>query len=240
MIENQERIGRFTSSEIYKLIGGGRGKEDYFSATGLTYIEEKNIERKLGKSIGKDPYSQDMAWGTFMENFVFNLLGTEYKICSKKTVAHPNYGKFWSGSSDMTDRHETLISEIKCYQLKNFSLYTDCLLKQDVTLLKKDFPKEYWQIVSNSEIHQVPFGEAVSYAPFESEMSEIRSWAENHDSDDQWKYRFIVEKSNAFLACIKDGGYYNNINKFRFEVPKEDKEFLIERVVKASEKLVNV
>ena len=73
--------------------------------------------------------------------------------------------------------------------------------------------------------------------PYFSELEDIRTMAENYDGGDQWKYRFIVESPDAELPYLPDGGYYKNLNKFEFEVPKEDKDFLTERVELAIELL---
>lgn len=235
MRNNELRVGRFTSSEIYKLMRLHTSNK----SLALTYIEEKRIERRLGKTIESASYSQPMAWGKFMELVVFNRLGTDYKTATQETVEHPEFKGIWAGSLDFKDRKETFIAELKCYQLKNFAKYTDCLLKQDISLLKKDFEKEYWQIVSNSDIHGTDLGEGITFAPYEKDMDFIRDLAENYDAPDQWQYRFIAEKPNWDLPCIKDDGYYKDLNKFRFEVPKEDKELLRETVIKANKILLD-
>ena len=43
----QERLGRFTASEIHKLIPSGKGGNK-FSETGKTYILEKLVELETG------------------------------------------------------------------------------------------------------------------------------------------------------------------------------------------------
>lgn len=190
-------------------------------------------------------YSQPMAWGNFMELVIFNLLGIEYKIASKQTFLHPVHGEFWSGSADLIVPN-IKIGEIKCYQKKKFAQYTDALIKEvshEFTLsdkiesIKKDFPEEYWQLVSNAVIQQVPNAEAITYMPFESEMIGIKELANDFAGDDAWKYRFITEKPLEQLPVLKDGGYYNNINKFEFEVPKEDIEHLTNQMILASKEL---
>ena len=122
-MNNSLRAGKFTSSNVYKLIKQTKGE---FQATGLTYIEEKSIERKMQSCLDGDAHSQSMAWGNFMEMVVYSILGVEYQISSKETSLHPIYGDFWSGSKDLftvnpkTKKIES-IAEIKCYQKKNFA-----------------------------------------------------------------------------------------------------------------------
>jgi hypothetical protein len=236
IIENKERECNFTSSKIFHLTKPGKG-ENGFCATALTYIEEKNLERKLGRSIDTGAYSRDMAWGTFLEKRVFDKLEYGYELVSDKTVVHPSI-KYWSGSTDLIFPQKK-IGEIKCYQPKNFAKYTDVLLLKNIELLKTEFPQEYWQIVSNSIINKVLIGEAISYMPYQSELAEIREMAEYMDSPDQWKYRFIAESEDSSLAYLPDNGYYKNLNRFEFEVPQEDKDFLTERVKLAGSMLIN-
>lgn len=228
-MNHEMRHGRFTSSQIYRLLGSKRVRE--------TYLEEKAIERRMQSSLDAGGHSQSIAWGNFMELVVFSELGLEYQIMSNTTVIHPDH-KFWAGSCDLLVPKKK-IAEIKCYQKKNFALYTDAILKKDTELLKKDFASEYWQIVSNAIINQVPNGEAITYMPYESQLPELRALAENHDGADQWKYRFITELPGSHLPLLKDGGYYKSVNKFEFEIPKEDIEKLTNVVLESEELIKN-
>jgi hypothetical protein len=233
--ENKERIGCFTSSEIHRLMSNDRTGKG-IGAPGLSYIEEKYFETKLGRSTTTEAYSQPMAWGQFMEMYVFNLIGTAYEITSKKTDAHPTI-KGWSGSKDLIVRG-VKVSDIKCYQPLNFARYTDALLSKDLDFIKENFKKEYWQLISNAIINEVPNAEAITFIPYESELEEIREMASNYDGAEQWKYRFIAESDKSSLPYIPNEGYYSNLNNFEFEVPIEDKILLTERV-KMAIKLLN-
>ena len=236
IIGNPERIGRFTSSEIWKLMQMDRSGND-FGQKALTYIDEKKIETRMGRSITIESYSQAMAWGIFMEMYVFSMIGVEYIITSNTTDMHPSIN-CWSGSKDLiVEGHK--VSDIKCYQPKKFAQYTDVIISRDLEKMKKDFKEEYWQLVSNAIINQVPNAEAITFMPYESELEEIRDMAENYDGPDQWKYRFIAEKDKDGLPYLPDGGYYKNLNKFEFEVPKDDIELLTDRVKQAQQILTS-
>lgn len=235
MTENIERIARFTSSEIWKLMKTGKG-EYGFGEKAITYIEEKNLEIKLGRSIKTEVYSRDMAWGNFLEKVVYDLLPFGYEMTATKTDLHPSI-KCWSGSPDFKIPG-VLVADSKCYQPKNFAQYTDALLSKDIELIKKEFPDEYWQLVSNAIINQVDIAEAITFMPYRSQLQELREMAENYDGPDQWKYRFIAEGEDCDLAYLPDGGYYQNLNRFAFEVPEEDKEALTERVLLAEKLLI--
>ncbi len=235
VMNNKKRQAHFTSSMAYKLIK--LTPKGDFQKPGLTYIEEKQIEKRMQSCLDGGVHTQSLAWGNFCELVVYSILGIQYQISSKETKLHPKYGKFWSGSKDLftTKSGKTVsIAEVKCYQKKMFAQYNDCLLKKDIELLKKDFPKEYWQIVSNACIEGVDIGEAISYMPYISEAKEIKEMATDYDGDDQWRYKFIVDRDVEDLPFLPDGGYYKNITKFAFVVPDEDKKLLERRILQAS------
>jgi len=248
MVENPERIGAFTSSEIHKLMKLAKNKID-FGEPALTYINDKKIERRLGRSINTDVCTRDMTWGKFLERRVFDMLGFEYEfIVSDSTQKHPTI-EGWAGSRDLFVKN-LKVSDIKCYQPKNFALITDIMLLQDVDLLKEEFPNVYWQLVSNACISEVPNAEIITYMPYLSELPDIALAAQNYEGPDQYMYRFIYEGvftttandgtqyiSAPSLAYLPDGGYYKNLNIFEFKVPQEDFDLLTSTVTRAIELL---
>lgn len=251
MINNELRIGRFTSSNIHRLVTNGRAK-DSIGSPFYTYVNEKRNELRMGRSFDIGAYSQSMAWGNFMETVVFNLLGTDYSLTSKGTLVHPDF-EYWAGTTDCEKfkaGKKFAAAEIKCYEPKKWAEYTNALLLKDIQNLKDNFKEEYWQIVSNACILGVGFGEAITFMPYESQMDNlkdekgniidfgIRQMAENFDGNEQWQYRFIVEKENWQLPVLPNGGYYKNINKFEFEIPKEDIELLTNRIEIATKELL--
>ncbi len=234
MTENKERIGSFTSSNIYKLMTSGRG-EYGFGSGALTYINEKRIEKRLGNSLEIERYTRSMAWGIFMEMYVFKLIGMKYRIESKTTDRHPTIPN-WSGSKDLIVKGEK-VGDIKCYEPKNFCSYVDALKTGDLGIIKQKHPKEYWQLVSNAIINNVPNGEAIVFMPYKSELADVREMAENYVGDKVWQYRFIYESEDAELPYLPDNGYYHNLNVFEFIIPTTDIQELTERVLKANELL---
>ena len=251
-MNNIERVAHITSSKIHLLCANGRSKSpitgNTWSSGALTYFEEKRIERKLGRCLDTGGYSRPAAWGIFMEMIVFDHLGLEYKIESKDSTEHPDkeFKDIWSGSRDLIVPN-VKIGEIKCYQLKKFAQYTDVItlpitktftLKHKIENFKKEFAQEYWQLVSNAILNKVDKAEVLSFAPYESELPGIREWAENYEGADKWKYRFISEEEPENLALLKDNGHYKNLNMFEFTVPKEDIEFLTEKVRLAKKEII--
>lgn len=251
-MNNKERVGHITSSKIYLLLANGRSKSPITSNTwskpALTYFQQKRIERKLGKCIDTNGYSRPMAWGNFMEYVVFSHLGLEYKIVSQQSEEHhdPEFKDIWSGSKDLFVPN-VKIGEIKCYQLEKFCLYTDAItapitktftFDDKLENLRTNFTQEYYQMVSNAIINKVNKAEAITFAPFESELEDIRDLVRNYEGPDKWKYRFIEEEDPDNLPVLKDGGHYNNLNIFEFTVPEQDKQLLTEKVRLAKSEII--
>lgn len=238
MNNKANRVARFTSSKISVLTVLGKG--DFgFGAGAITYIKDKIKELQLGRGLTLPVYKKEMIWGKCWEVYVHWQLGLEYKLIIDKTTIHPKYA-FWSGSEDFqVEVDGGCISELKCYQLSNHYDYAKCLQKGDVETFKKEFKDEYWQIVSNSIIHNTKHGEAIAFMPTELDLIEMRrlleetDYVEKHLKDDPWKYRFIYEEDLYNLAFVPSHSDFPSMVKFRFEVPIEDKVFLTERVLKA-------
>lgn len=242
MNNKPNRVARFTSSKISVLTVSGNGKYG-FGAGAITYINQKAMELELGRGITLPVNKWEMNWGKLWEVWVHWQLGSEYELVIDKTTVHPKY-LFWSGSEDyklVVDGGG--ISELKCYQLENFFKYTKCLEKQNIELLKKEFKDEYWQIVSNSCIHNTKYGEAIAFMPTEENLIEMRQLVEDTDyvekqlKDDPFKYKFIIDRNFWDLPFIPSHSDFPSMTKFRFEVPIEDKIFLTKCVINADELL---
>ena len=239
MIENKERIGNFTSSNIFKLCASL--KSGGSSAAYYTYIMEKMFERKMNRSLEMGAYSQSMAWGKFLEKRVNDSLPFGYQMLHKTTKLHPKFN-YVSGSVDFLVPG-VKIAELKCFEPKNFASYVSVLLTGDTELIKKEHPKEYWQMLNNSQIHKTPKMEAIVYMPYESEMEEIRELAENPEylSDIgmmPWEVRFIAEKPISHLAVLPNDSSFKNLNIFEFDVPIDDVVFLNKRIIEAGKILL--
>lgn len=236
MINNTIRIGNFTSSEIVALTKGGKGT--MFGQAALTYIAECNMERRLIRSLTTESNARPLIWGKFMETRAFELLGTEYTFTSKSTKIHPDFN-CWSGSSDGTT-YDT-VYDIKCpLTLKSFCEFADCLTIEDFRENHKEGEKYYWQLVSNSILENKDFAELIFYVPYKSELPEIKQEVNDYIGDLSLNsLAWINFSSDDELPWLPDNGYYKNITKLKFEVPKTDKDFLTERVKEASKLLIN-
>jgi hypothetical protein len=98
----------------------------------------------------------------------------------------------------------------------------------------KDGDKYYYQLVSNACISGSKYAELIVYMPYESELPEVKALAEGNP-DCYWIWAALENE----LPFLKDGGYYQNLNIIRFEVPQADKDFLTECVEKAGQLLIS-
>lgn len=230
----------FSSSKIVALTKNGRSILG-FGAPAMTYIEEKIFEEIIGQSLSESAYSRAIAWGNLMEQVCYDALELKWEMVSNKHVAHSHHflKDYWIGACDIkcTDS----IGEIKCYGRKKAVAYALCLQEKSIESLKANFDQEYWQMVSNAILNNVDYAEAISFLPDENDMERVRYLIEETDylSDrlndpNPWKYRFINECENWELSTINSKrSQIKNITRFRFKVPKEDKEFLTNRVFDA-------
>jgi hypothetical protein len=236
---NEVRIGNFTSSNIAKLLTVAKDKEN-FGAPALTYIDEKNMERKLGRSLSTDTDARPTSWGKYMEARAFSLLGTEYRLCSQETIPHPTID-FWAGSPDAEKFNEDgtkTVVDIKCpYTLKSFCELVDVSMFA-IRNNHKSGNTYYWQLVSNAILIGADSAELVVYAPYKSELEEIKDGVNMLPEGIQSKFSWINFAQDEALPYLIDGGYYKNINTVSFKIPQEDKDYLQKTVLRAGKLLV--
>lgn len=240
MIEKKSRIGRFTSSEIAALMTSDRSGKSFGKPT-LTYIEEKNMERRLGRSLNTEISGKPINWGNCLEPYIFEeMLELEYSYHSDETISHPDYD-FWAGSPDGSKQDSTVVDTKAPFTLKSFCqlvqpLY-DGLIGMDAMSAIRENHKEgdtyYWQLVSNAILTNSKYAELIVFCPYQSELSTIRLLADGTPD-----YYFIWASEDKDVPYLPNNGYYKNLNVIRFEVPEEDKIALTQRVVEAGKMLI--
>lgn len=245
---NNVRFGNFTSSQIWKLTKKDKSGKG-FGAPALTYIEERNMERLLGRRIDTEMNAKATTWGNHLESIAFDLIPSiSYSLTSKDTLQHQTI-PFWKGSPD--GKFQDFVNGIEVdgvfdikapYTLKSFCLlvtpmytHNDGNIAIEEIKQTEDGYKYYWQIVSNAILTGVNIGELIVYMPYEDNLSEIRDEADG-DPDKYW----IWSSSDEELPSIKRGGYFNDLNIIRFDIPQEDKDALTELVERAGEKLIKI
>lgn len=242
------RVGNFTSSEIYRLMSvgkrpmteeekaarpeKGKGSKSEFVEDGpgeafYNYIDDKKLERKLGRPLKDEVSARPLIWGKLAEKAAFLTLGFEYALTSKETLIHPKFD-CWAGTPD--GESESAVLEIKCpFTHKSYCCLHDCNSISEVREKHRDGDKYYWQCVSNAILTNKSTADLVFYMPYKSELDTLRGLCEEwegHPNDVAW----IGFGSDDDLPHLIDGMAYGNLKKISFEVPEQDKKRLIQRV----------
>jgi predicted phage-related endonuclease len=107
-----DRLGKFTSSNLYKVMQTGRAKDSYFSDTAKTYIYERAYERLTG--VSHDTFDGSIAteWGNEYEPIARKAY-EELKGVEVAEGGFYSFNKYFGGSSDGYVGDDGLI-EIKC------------------------------------------------------------------------------------------------------------------------------
>lgn len=270
------RNGNFTSSEIVNLLSMGSRTmtdeelADYKKANpkstkktiecwpgkaAITYLNQCNMERRLGRSLDNELVAKPTDWGKFLEPLLFSLLDGDYTYNAMDTLTHPEH-EYWKGTPDgfKITENKTVV-DTKCpFTLESFCklispLYNDLEGIDAINALRNgytdktglfqaphsDAEKYYWQLVSNACIDDCTHAELIVYCPYESELSVIQAQAIQSGNPSAY---FIANGSAKSLPSIPDDGFYQNINIISFEIPQSDKILLTETVKKASKYLI--
>lgn len=136
-----ERVGRFTASEIHKLIGQGRGKGDMFSQTALTYIATKAYEAVIGyPEQGSHYLSAAPQWGVDNEPLALRLLSLQKY---NGVLLHPTINL--AATPDAID-NKGQTHEIKSpYTFANTTRY---LQIANIDEVANTTPEYFWQVIA--------------------------------------------------------------------------------------------
>jgi predicted phage-related endonuclease len=149
------RLGKFTSSEIWKLLC----KKGPLTQQALTYINEKAAEILTGESKSFD--NEATVWGHTNEP----LAREEFEKKLNLKVLPTGFimrDEFYGGSPDGLIDEDGLI-EIKCpFNTSNHIAH--CIVKSQAEL-KDNHPKYYYQIQSNLNVTGRSYAFFVSYDP---------------------------------------------------------------------------
>lgn len=242
------RVGNFTSSDIFRLMSNGTrpmteeelsarpksGKgskatliEDGPGKAFYNYIEEKRLERKLGRALKEECSARPLIWGKIAEKAAFLTLGFAYQLTSKDSIIHPKID-CWAGTPD--GESETAVLEIKCPSThRSFCCLHDCKDINEVRSKHDDGEKFYWQCVSNAILTNKSTADLAFYMPYRSELDNIRALCAEYEgnlNDVAW----IHFGSDDDLPHLIDGMAYKNLRTISFEIPTQDKLRLTHRV----------
>jgi len=225
VLTNKNRIGNFTSSQMYRLMGAPKPRK--------TYIEECNFERKLGRSLGNESNARPTTWGKLLEERCFELLGLEYQLISQETIVHNDFDS-WSGSPDGIKKDAVI--DIKCpFTLKSFC---QLVAIDSVESLKDEYPEYYWQLVSNAILTDMNKAELIVYCPYQSELNDIRIMCDVKPANELYNHYWIANSNDSELPYLIEGKDYQNLNIFEFDILDSEKELLTNAIKEYSTQLI--
>lgn len=145
---NQARIGRFTASEIFKLMTEPRNKVDKeagkLSEGAMTYVHQKVAEVMTGQP-KSESYAYPLVYGKELEPQAIEYFIKKTGFSYEPAMFVP-FGDHAGGSPDGYINEADGL-EIKCpFQSENM---IDYLLLTDQFDLKRNHPNYYWQVMSN-------------------------------------------------------------------------------------------
>lgn len=162
---NSERLGRFTASEIWKLLGEPKSKADKdagnLSQTALTYILDKIGEKKAGYSPEFDSFAT--AYGNEQEPIAREKYenANGVSVTEKGFVVHPDFAWLGGSPDGVVENEIKGIIEIKCpFVFHNH--YEHCMI-DSVEYFKANFKEYYFQCQLNMILNDASYCDFISY-----------------------------------------------------------------------------
>jgi hypothetical protein len=155
------RKGRFTASEIHKLMGTPRNKSEYLSETAKSFVYEKASELLTG--IRKPMWGEALTWGTENEKEAFEYFQLHqddfYTYYGGETFTFIPYGEYSGYSPDALGSN--CLVEIK--NPFNSGNHLKNQIINDAQVLLRIHPEYYWQMQLGMIASACDFGYFVSY-----------------------------------------------------------------------------
>lgn len=146
------RLGKFTASEIHKLMGAGKKKEDYFSVGAMTYILDVVSEIITQEKADDFEGNGATEWGHANEALAIRAFEAEtFLAVTHYGNANPKFYplawavNFAGGSPDCETANH--IGEVKCP--KKTAIHLSRLPYKDANCLKENEPMIYGQLQFN-------------------------------------------------------------------------------------------
>lgn len=163
-----ERLGKFTASEIGKLMTKGRAKDQYFGDTAMTYIESRAAEIITQEPVTDLEGMKAIEWGNNHEPeaaLLFSEKFPDFIYYGKENSKFFPYEpvKLWAGGSPDGLIHRRAVVEFKCPE--NSTHHIKYWRMKRGPDLKEIKPIYYGQVQFNMMSTGVDLGYFVSYDP---------------------------------------------------------------------------
>ena len=171
------RLGHFTGSNIVKLMGCGRKKDDIFSATAISYIYQVASERMLADGVVNDDdalceyieqvshTNRAMQFGIDNEDkarILYELM-TGNRVTELSSVEHAKVENYAASPDGVVEKSDICV-EIKCPKPETAVRYMANI--SDGETLKDVMPDYYWQVQAEMDCTGASGCDFVVYCPF--------------------------------------------------------------------------
>jgi hypothetical protein len=194
------RAGKFTASEIHKIMGKGRGQE-YFGMVAKSYITTKAAEILTGEPANQRGQTMAMEWGVAHEFEAITKYQAQYGEIEYYGGANPQffeYSKFSGGSPDGVSGD--CVIEVKCPF--NSAEHLKHLLMKDREEVKDVIPEYYWQMTANALFTNKPNAVFISYDPRFEDQYQLKVLRFSIDLDDCSLLKERLEEAEKELNSI--------------------------------------
>lgn len=208
------RKGKITASEVYNIMGKGRGKDSTFSQSGISYLKKKVSECFMPTSAFIQYHERTsretaaLRWGTEHEDIARRIYESKlgYEVTEVGFIPLAGFENFAGGSPDGWLRNEGGIIEIKCpFTIESHVRHF--MYKSPDELLAEE-PQYYWQCVMNMLVSDTDFCDFISYSPDISVSKQMKVLRVHRDEERitalEDKIKLAVEFMKEQVRLIND------------------------------------
>ena len=209
------RLGKFTGSNVHKLMGKPRSKSDIFSQTALTYIKEVSAERCLQPEVINDDdmmldyiantqaSGRAIAWGHLYESVARDFYEFESgnKVEQVSSIAYEDMPFFASSPDGVVEGEDKGCIEIKCPTLPVFVEYANEIKDNDTLLATK--PEYYWQCMAHMMCTNAQWCDFIAYHPYATKRIHIVRITRNEDAINALKEKLTLAENEATIITNK-------------------------------------
>jgi len=192
---HRQRLGKFNASRISELMGMGKKKDEYWSKTALSYINEVASERNLDPSIveSEDKFwtyrelvevsNKYMEWGSRNEPDARDFYEDRHGVRVEQvgSVDHPDIDNYACSPDGLVVQSNSGI-EIKCPLPKTYWEWRNTI--HDAESLKAVKPEYYWQIMAQIDICDLDYVDFLAFCPLMVKpVHEVRVMRDNEAID---------------------------------------------------------
>lgn len=215
------RLGKFTGSQVGRLMKSGRGKDEYFGKDAVSYITEVVAERMLNPIVVMmdelfEEYlmqttasSKTLAWGNDQEMNAKDLYAKlrKVKITSCGAV---ELSPWFASSPDGLVLESNGCVEVKCPTHK---VHVEYMVNvHNAEDLKKVRPEYYWQVVAHMAVTGAEWCDWMSYCPFSSKPLHVVRIMRDQEAESQLHERVDAAEMMAQEMIAKAKGIADNVS----------------------------